>query len=234
MEPRKLRGSERCEKCQTNMEVHLTYHKCPVCGAVKKKGGRTYRDRTAESGNKPPDLLQRIRSSTQAATSVSGTPGSAEFLQLELTGSLLLERYILLGCLLLFHSGLYLQILLGLRPAPMQAGWPSPASLGWLPLLLTLLTTAVVLHTDAQVRRVTMLTAGVFALACLLVAIFAYGPFSRAILTAYPGMDMLMVIGSRHGAVWEASGPAYWLALHGGWFAFAAWHIHHEDREQGR
>jgi hypothetical protein len=234
MEPRKRRGTEWCKKCHTYMEVHLTYHRCPVCGREQRKPGRTYKDRTAQSAEPRRDLMRQLQASLQAGREVSSATGTREFMHLELRGWLAIERGLLWCwlaiCLVLYH----LPVIISLDPDPLQYSWGGPGLFLYLPLFLILATLGGVLHTDPQLRRSVMLACLVCTFVCLATALFVYQGFGAELLRVYPELERMPILGPRRHPWLTAPGPQLWLILHGCWFALAGWHIFHEDRELGR
>lgn len=231
MDPPKRRGSMLCEKCNTRMEVHLTYHRCPVCGKVVKKEGPGYRERTAQRGEKQATFIERLRNSISSSSS---TPASAQFLELEPSGSTAVERVFF--WLLVVLAGVYVHLQLAIVDAePLSGtGWGSPLLFRWAPLVLYLAAIAATFHMEAGFRRTMVHVCAVAALACLLVYIAAGAAFHDELVAVYPSMESVTLVGRRWRPLVTAPGGQVWLIANAAFLGFTAWHIFHEERRHGR
>ena len=231
MEPRKRRGSKLCEKCRERMEVHLTYHKCPVCGKVIKKDGPGYLERSSHTGEKQQSLTQRLRAIVGNSES---TTRSSEFMELEPSGSTALERAFLWLLFLLLGIHIHLHLAISDPLTTGGASWGSPFLFRYLPMLLFFAAIAVVFHTDAGFRRTMIYVTALAAIACLLVFLISGTAFHDELVAVYPTMDNLTLIGRRRHPLVTAPGGTVWLLGNAAYLGFCAWHIFHEERRHGR
>lgn len=234
MEPRRRRGSVWCDKCHTYMEVYITYHKCPVCGRVQQKPGKTYKDRSADLGNRPQSLLERPRSSMQTGTQVSGTPGSAEFMDLEPRANLATLRRFSLGWLIIGQATFYLLLGLALEHNNPAVPLSSTALYLWIPLGLTLLAVIAIYHTNLRFRMYLLVLCSCLALGCLALATFSYGDFALGFYYVFPLLEHPDPKDWDGDPLFGMPASGVWLFLHGGWFALAALQIWLEERQLGR
>ncbi|MCB1187354.1 hypothetical protein KDL29_09335 [bacterium] len=228
------RGEEKCPKCRKHMEVYLTYLKCPGCGRVIRRASTVQRERTNLENQQLPGFIKRMRESMLAPARVSSTPSSSEFMDLELAGSLAIERFAMWVLLALAIIYYYLPTLLVADPQPLSYTWGNPGLFYWLPLLLCAAAVGAVLHNSAQFRRILMLACGIAALACLAIALAGYRGFASELYAVYPHAERIMLLGRRSFVLLSAPGGWVWLCLNGGLWALCCWHIFHEDRQLGR
>ncbi|MEZ5336781.1 MAG: hypothetical protein R3F46_00825 [bacterium] len=234
MEQPRRRGTERCPKCRVNMEVYLTYHRCPTCGREQRKATSINRERQSLDEQQMPPFIQRLRESMLAPSRVSATPSSREFMDLEPSGQLAVERF-LLWCLLGATVWLILlPTLLQAEPQPLAYTWGSPLLFLWLPALFSLAAMGAVLHNSPLYRHRMLWACAGAALLCLLIAIFALRSFATELYAVYPHLQRIVLIGRRGYNLLTAPGADVWLWLHGCFWALCAWHIRHEERQLGR